>query len=263
MVFFCLICIYKRLKQFQITMDDIFGKIGMTTTLSQKIERRIEEAIRQKKLVRGAKIPSERELCESFGVSRTAVREALRRLSARGLLEIRKGSGMYVSEIKIEDIIHSLNLYYDLTFDRHIIRQILDVRRLFEPQIAGLAAQNRTEKDLETLSANIKALELCDSDNTQLEVDTINRFHANVAKSTGNPIIIMTMEPIYTLLPRMRNFIYGNIDGEKETELCYQKKILDAITRRDVLKATEEMVVLLAHNQNVYDKYLSKFIEEE
>ncbi|NJK97425.1 MAG: FadR family transcriptional regulator, partial [Bacteroidales bacterium] len=66
-------------------MDEIFEKIGTTQTLSQKIERKIEEAIRQKKLINGTKLPSEKELCEKFAVSRTALREALRRLSARGL----------------------------------------------------------------------------------------------------------------------------------------------------------------------------------
>ena len=86
-------------------MDDVFSKIGTIQTLSQKIERRIEEAIQQRKLRPGDKLPSEKELCASFSVSRTALREALRRLSARGLIEIKKGSGMYVSEIQIEDAI--------------------------------------------------------------------------------------------------------------------------------------------------------------
>ena len=124
-------------------MDELFGKIQISQTLSQKIERKIEEAIRQKKLVAGAKLPSEKELCESFAVSRTALREALRRLSARGLIVIRKGSGMIVSEIKIEDAINSLNLYYDLKFDANLITQIIEVRRLFEPEIARLASRNR------------------------------------------------------------------------------------------------------------------------
>ncbi|MCD4710582.1 MAG: GntR family transcriptional regulator [Bacteroidales bacterium] len=95
-------------------MDDIFQNIGNKLTLSQRIERTLESEIREKKLVVGSKLPTEREMCESFGVSRTALREALRRLSARGLITIQKGSGMYVSEINIEDAIKTLDLYYDL-----------------------------------------------------------------------------------------------------------------------------------------------------
>jgi len=236
-------------------MDDIFSKIGVTQTLSQKIERKIEEAIRQKKLVSGVRLPSEKELCERFAVSRTALREALRRLSARGLIQIRKGSGMYVSEIKIEDAISSLNLYYDLKFDSNLISQIIEVRRLFEPQIARLAARNRTLEDIEKLRENLRALESCDPDNTQLEVDTINKFHMNLAKASGNPIVIVTMEPIYSLLPRMRNFIYANIEGEKEYTLDAQKKILEAVEKQDETAARDESVKLLIRNHEVYEKY--------
>ncbi len=236
-------------------MDDLFSKIGATQTLSQKIERKIEEAIRQKKLVNGVRLPSEKELCESFAVSRTALREALRRLSARGLIQIRKGSGMYVSEIKIEDAISSLNLYYDLKFDSNLISQIIEVRRLFEPQIARLASRNRSKDDLLKLRENLKALENCNSDNTQMEVDTINKFHMNMAKASGNPIVIVTMEPIYSLLPRMRNFIYANIEGEKEYTLVAQKKILEAVENQDEQSAYDESVKLLIRNHETYEKY--------
>ena len=242
-------------------MDDIFGKIGTTQTLSQKIERKIEEAIRQKKLLSGAKLPSEKELCELFGVSRTALREALRRLNARGLIEIRKGSGMYVSEIKIEDAIKSLNLYYDLSFDSNLISQIIDVRRIFEPEISRLAARNRTDEDLKILQEGIQDLETCDPDNTQKEVDTINRFHMNLAKATGNPIIIISLEPIYSLLPRMRNFIYANVEGEKEFTIAAQKKILKAVEARDEEAAFQETEKLVIRNHEVYDRYLKKVLK--
>ncbi|SMO42012.1 GntR family transcriptional regulator, transcriptional repressor for pyruvate dehydrogenase complex [Saccharicrinis carchari] len=236
-------------------MDNIFQKIGTSQTLSQKIERKIEEAIRSRKLVSGTKLPSEKELCASFAVSRTALREALRRLSARGLVEIKKGSGMYVSEIKIEDAIESLNLYYDLRFDSSLIRQIIEVRRLFEPEISKLAARNRTEDDLLLLQECLKELIACDPDNTQLEVDLINRFHMNISKATGNPIVILSMEPIYSLLPRMRNMIYANIEGEKEYTLRLQKEIFNAIVKKDEENSYKYAVELLERNMAVYDKY--------
>ena len=236
-------------------MDELFGKIGTSQTLSQKIERKIEEAIRAKRLLPGTKLPSEKELCESFAVSRTALREALRRLSARGLIDIKKGSGMYVSEIKIENAIESLNLFYDMKFDSSLIRQIIEVRRIFEPEIGRLAAANRTDEDLRLLQENLADLEKCNPDNTQLEVDLINRFHMNMAKSTGNPIVIISMEPIYSLLPRMRNMIYANIEGEKEYTLRLQKEIYNALVRGDADKSYKYTVELLERNMDVYDKY--------
>ncbi|BAX80490.1 MAG: FadR/GntR family transcriptional regulator [Labilibaculum antarcticum] len=239
-------------------MDEIFGKIGSAQTLSQKIERRIEEAIRQKKLLVGAKLPSERELCEMFAVSRTALREALRRLSARGLVEIKKGSGMFVSELKIKDAIDSLNLYYDLSFDSNLIPQIIEVRRVFEPEIARMAANNRTDKDLELLKKSITDLEDCDPDNTQLEADIINKFHLNVAKATGNPIVIITMEPVYSLLPRMRNLIYANVDGEKAFTIKAHRTIFEAIRDKDADLAFKAMVEQINRTLEIYKQYLKK-----
>jgi len=244
-------------------MDDIFSKIGTTQTLSQKIERRIEEAIQQRKLVPGNKLPSEKELCASFAVSRTALREALRRLSARGLIEIKKGSGMYVSEICIEDAIKSLNLYYDLKFDSNLIAQMIEMRSLFEPQIARLAARNRTLDDLNVLYNNLIDLERCNPDNTQLEADIINSFHTNIAKATGNPMIIVSMEPIFSLLPRMRNFLYANIDGEKEYTLEYQKKIYAAISIQNDKEAHDAMRTLLQRNHEVYDTHFKSLWTRE
>lgn len=233
----------------------MFSKIGTGLTLSQKIERKVEEAIRQKKLMPGTKLPTEKELCAQFAVSRTAIREALRRLSARGLIDIRKGSGMYITELTIEDAINSLHLFYDLRFDSDLILQIIEVRRLFEPEIARLAARNRTDDDIKILQKNQTELERCNPDNTQLEVDLINRFHMNLSKSTGNPIVIISMEPIYSLLPRMRNLIYGNIEGEKEYTLKYQVELISALKSKDSTKAYEASVALLDRNMEIYKKY--------
>jgi len=237
-------------------MNDIFQKIGTTQTLSQKIERNIERAIREKKLPIGSKLPSERELCEMFAVSRTALREALRRLSARGLIEIRKGSGMIVKKINMKDAIDSLNLYYDLKFDVNLISQIIELRMAFEPEIAKMAALNRTEEDLRNLQTNLAEFAACDPDNTQMESDLDNKFHLAVARATGNPFVIVTMEPVNNLLPRMRNYIYANIEGEKEIILGYHKEIVNAIGEKDANRAYEKMQLHLEHNLQVYNKFL-------
>lgn len=237
-------------------MDDIFQNIGSKLTLSQRIERTLESAIREKKLAIGSKLPTEREMCESFGVSRTALREALRRLSARGLITIHKGSGMYVSEINIEDAIKTLNLYYDLKFDNNLLFQIIEVRCLFEPEIAKLAAANRTDADLADLTTNLAAFEKCDHDNTQMEADLDNKFHLSITKATQNPITQITMEPIYSLLPRMRNYIYGNIDGEKENTLRSHKAALNAIRTQDLDTAYSVMKLHLDRTREIYEKHM-------
>jgi GntR family transcriptional repressor for pyruvate dehydrogenase complex len=237
-------------------MDDIFQNIGNRLTLSQRIERTIENAIREKKLEVGSKLPTEREMCESFGVSRTALREALRRLSARGLVTIQKGSGMYVSELNIEDAIKTLNLYYDMKFDRNLLSQIIETRCLFEPGIARVAARNRTEENLAELERNLAEFRECDPDNTQKEADIDNRFHLIITRSAGNPILQITMEPIFSLLPRMRNFIYGNIDGEKSHTLDYHVRLVEALRDQDENRAYRVMKEHLGRTQEIYEKYM-------
>lgn len=237
-------------------MDDVFQNIGNRLTLSQRIERTIENAIREKKLVVGSKLPTEREMCESFGVSRTALREALRRLNARGLISIQKGSGMYVSEINLEDAIKTLNLYYDLKFDKNLLSQIIEVRSIFEPEIARMSARNRSEADIAELDANLVEFEACDPDNTQKEADIDNRFHLIVTKSSANPILQITMEPIYTLLPRMRNYIYGNIDGEKSNTVVFHRDLVKAITEKDEDKACAIMKEHLSRTSEIYENYM-------
>ena len=237
-------------------MDEIFEKIGSKLTLSQKIERRIEAAIREKKLPVGSKLPTERELCEAFGVSRTALREALRRLSARGLIEITKGSGMTVTGFKIGDAIKTMNLYYDMQLDQNLIPQIIEVRRLFEPEIAGLAARQRNQNDLSDIQNNIELFKACDPDNTQLEADLDNKFHLLIARATHNPIVQITMEPIYSLLPRMRNFIYANIEGEKDFTLDIHLKVFDAINKQNGEAAAGFMKEHLERTSEIYRRYL-------
>jgi GntR family transcriptional regulator, transcriptional repressor for pyruvate dehydrogenase complex len=236
-------------------MNDVFQNIGSKITLSQKIERRIEAAIRDKKLAVGSKLPTEHELCASFGVSRTALREALRRLNARGLISIIKGSGMYVTELKIDDAIQTLNLYYDLQFDRNLIEQIIEVRKIFEPEIAKLAAKRRNNDDIRELEKNLKDFKLCNPDNTQLEADIDNKFHLLIAKAAHNPIIQISMEPIYTLLPRMRNLIYANVDGEEEITYEYHNRIFEAIKTQNEKDAHQAMIDHLYRTTEVYYKH--------
>jgi len=243
-------------------MDELFSKIGSKLTLSQKIERKIEAAIRERKLPVGSKLPTERELCEAFGVSRTALREALRRLSARGLIEITKGSGMTVTGFRVDDAIKTMNLYYDMQFDENLIPQIIEVRRLFEPQIAGMAAKQRTQNDLSDIQENMEQFRLCDSDNIQLESDLDNKFHLLIARATHNPIVQITMEPIYSLLPRMRNFIYANVDDEKEVTLDSHLKIFNAINKQNPAAAQQSMEQHLQRTYEMYWQFMHKTFEK-
>ena len=165
---------------------------------------------------------------------------------------------MYVSEINIEDAISTLNLYYDLSFDSNLIAQIIEVRRAYEPQIAKLAAQNRSQAYIEELHKNVNDFISCDPDNTQLEADIDNKFHLLVAKATANPIVQISMEPVYYLLPRMRDLIYANVEGENEVTLNYHREILEAIESQKENVAYQKMQDHLQRNEEIYHTYFNK-----
>ena len=93
----------------------MYKKIGQSKTLSQRIEEEIEGAIRSKKLKSGEKLPTEIELSKSYGVSRNALREALRSLNSKGLIRIEKGRGMFVNEYSLAQAMSTVNIFLDHT----------------------------------------------------------------------------------------------------------------------------------------------------
>ncbi|MCD4710581.1 MAG: FCD domain-containing protein [Bacteroidales bacterium] len=87
-----------------------------------------------------------------------------------------------------------------------------------------------------------------------MEADLDNRFHLTITKATMNPIMQITMEPIYSLLPRMRNYIHGNIDGEKANTLKFHHAILDAIRRQD---GDQSQLIMKDHLERTREIYIS------
>lgn len=222
-------------------VQEIFDKIGKPLTLSQEIESKIEDAIRQKKLAPGQKLPSENELCTMFGVSRTALREALRMLSARGLLYVRKGDGIYVNNYSSSQASKPMSLYLELQFDKEYIMHLVHVRQMIEPHIARLAAKNRTEEDLKRIESNLEKFLDRDQDAqriAQLDVE----FHTAIAQASGNPLIPLIMDPLFSMLPKIKTLIVNHLKKVKSDNApTYHQKIFDMITMQDEQGAFDAM----------------------
>ncbi|MDR3715077.1 MAG: FadR/GntR family transcriptional regulator [Puia sp.] len=223
-----------------------FQKIGSEKLLSGRIEESIESAIRKKQYLAGQKLPTEGELCKLFSVSRTVVREAFRRLSARGLVVIRQGSGAYVNEISSESAIDSINLYLELTDDGNMIFDIIRARQLFEPEIAGLAALYRTTGELEELAGNMEELRNCPLDDIEKETEIDSRFHILIAKATHNTVVSLLMRPVFDSMPRFKRSIFAKnkIDdrqAEKRRLIQFHEDIYQAINSGDSREAAYAM----------------------
>lgn len=219
-----------------------FDKIGRTLTLSQEIELQIEDVIRKKEYSTGDKLPTEKEMCEMFGVSRTALREALRMLSARGLINIRKGSGTYVSDFTSQNVARPMNLYLELNLDKEYVLHVVQVRKFIEPEIAKLAAVNRTEKDLILLKENLNAFSKCKSSDHKKQGDLDRQFHLIISRASGNKVFPLIVDPIFHMMPRIRTMVYTKISQAQSSALEYHRKIVQAIEDKNADEAYDMML---------------------
>ena len=112
--------------------------------LSDRVAKQLEELILTEVLQAEERLPAERELAEMFGVSRTVVREATQNLSARGLLDVKSGNGVFVSAPSTEAVAQSLGLLLRLRGGDFLVEDLHDVRRVLEIAIAERAARNST-----------------------------------------------------------------------------------------------------------------------
>lgn len=214
-------------------MTKIFDQISNSMTLSQEIVDKITSAIKSHELLPGEKLPPEPELCRMFNVSRTAVREALQILNARGLISIQKGRGTFINKYLSTHASDGIHLYLELNFDRDHILEIMKFRSLIEPDAAMLAAINRTELELVQLEENFQQF-ITNQNNPEITAELDLNFHLNIARLSHNQIIYMTMEPILKLLPKIKTLIVQKVKSlNKYTALTEHERVYQCIKNMD------------------------------
>lgn len=223
-----------------------YSKVGNTETLTNRIQAEIEKSILQKKFLPGDKLPTEKEMCEMFGVSRTALREALQMLSIQGLITIRKGSGIYVSEYNSDNAVKPMSQYLQMNLDDALILQVVEVRKMFEPQIAWMAARNRDETDVKLLEKNVSDLKKSDRYDSEHQGQIDQSFHLKICEATKNPIISLQMDPIFRLMPRIRTIVYNTVDTALSEAVEFHEQIFAAIRDQDSDGARQAMMGHLA-----------------
>lgn len=217
-----------------------FKTVGKSELLSQTVETAIEEAIRSGDLAQGEKLPSEMELCAQFGVSRTVMREALRMLSARGLLRIEKGRGIFVSLLSADSVANPMELYLHMHSGPDHAVDVVGARQLIEPPIAGAAALRHTASDAAKLRANVAELATSAHDRALMsELDM--SFHLLIAEATHNPVVPLFIRPIQMLMPAIKADVYGAIGDAHEAAVHWHTRILEAVLDRDAELAEAEM----------------------
>ncbi len=175
---------------------------GRARRLSDEVADRLQAFIAANALEDGARLPSERELCDLLGVSRTVVREAVRSLAAKGLLEVRQGDGTVVRTPSVQlasDVMTVMLRGHSVM----AFTAVHEVRRLLEVEIAGLAAERRTEVDMTVIAARLAAAdEHADDHERWAEADVA--FHAALAAATHNPLFAVLLSSMAGMLTELR-----------------------------------------------------------
>lgn len=220
---------------------NIFSSIGDRTPLSQRVAIKIEEAILSKELSPGDKLPSEHELCEQFGVSRTSVREAVRILNTQGIIEVEKGRGIYVKNLSSQNVTDGILKFYQHRLGGEYAADLIHTRQALEPSIAFFAAKNRTEEDLELIEKNLKLIEKYHDDPKESAKYDIE-FHDSLAKASKNMLFVLMMRPLHKLIPPIKSKIHEKLKGSTDVALLWHDKIYQAIKEQNAEKAKKAMI---------------------
>jgi GntR family transcriptional regulator, transcriptional repressor for pyruvate dehydrogenase complex len=220
-------------------------KTVRTSRLYEQIVKQIEDSIQKGTLRSGDQLPAERELAIQFGVSRTAVREAVKALHEKGLVEAYPGRGTFITS----ETSNSMRL----TFDRMIksVRvdgtlHLVEVREILEPEIAAFAATRANDESISELRDAVAIMDNAKEDPDEyIEADL--DFHLALAEAAANPLILSLIDSIVGVLREQRLSIF-KVEGGPARGQFHHKRILDAIEHHDPAGARETM---RAHLQQV------------
>ena len=218
--------------------DQPIYKTVKTSRLYEQIVQQVEDSILKGQLKPGDQLPAERDLAQRFGVSRTAIREAVKTLREKGLVEAYSGRGTFVTNGTSQAIRQSLDLMIRIN-QQDGSANLVELRLVLEPEIAGLAASKIDDQLLATMREAVAIMDrsLRDPD-AFVEADL--DFHLALAEAVGNPLILSLLDSIVGLLREQRSRIF-NIDGGPERGQFHHKRILAAIEQRDPEAAREAM----------------------
>jgi GntR family transcriptional regulator, transcriptional repressor for pyruvate dehydrogenase complex len=222
-------------------------KIVRSSRLYEQIVQQVEESIHKGAMKPGDQLPPERELAQQFGVSRTAVREAVKALREKGLVEAYPGRGTFITDGTSYSMRQSLDRMLRVG-QAEGSGFLAEVREILEPEIAGMAATRADAEDLASMREQVRIMDEARKDpDAFIEADL--DFHLTLAEAAANPIILSLIDSIVGLLREQRMGIF-QVEGGPERGQYHHKKILEAIEHKDSAGAREAMK---AHLRQVRD----------
>ena len=223
-----------------------------TKTLAEQVADGIMNLIQETPYKAGDKLPTEKELCERTGAGRSTVREALKILASRNVLEIRQGAGTFVSE---KQGIPDDPLGFSMVNDHvKLTKDLLHVRIMLEPQIAALAAQCAKEHEIKELEEILEEMEAAMKKREDYsELDT--KFHTKIAQCTHN----IVMENLLPVIGKgVAVFAKEVAQTEYDRTWISHRKIFCYIRDHKPFEAEMEMQYHLLYNTSRYEEEQSR-----
>lgn len=198
----------------------------------ERVAVQIEQRILDGELHSGDRLPTERELAEQFQVSRTAVREALKILAQKGLVDMRPGRGTIVIDGAHEALQHSLGLVMRLKLGEvGGSNSLVEVREILEVEIAALAAERAHAQEIAAMHEAVQVMdEKLDDADAFIAAD--NLFHEALAQATQNALILTLVKSIVNLLSEQRKQIFAT-EGAPQRGQVHHKSILASVIKHD------------------------------
>ena len=213
--------------------------------LGSQIEDAIMEYIVETPLKIGDKLPNEFELADMFNVGRSTIREAVKGLVSKEVLEVRRGAGTFVCNTKIvEDDPLGLAKLHD---KYKLALELFEVRLILEPEIAAKAAEYATEKDIRELTRlcdEVEMLYLSDRDHMEKDIE----FHTCIAKCSKNRVVELLVPIINSAITTFVNLTHRML---REETISTHRAITEAIAAHDSTGARCAMVMHLTYNRQM------------
>lgn len=218
----------------------MFSPISDYRALSEKIVSQVSDRLVRGELSPGDRLPTERELAEQFGVSRTVVRDAVKTLAGRGILQVRRGAGIFVvsAEERMSNRVGALSEIFSLQGAG--LADLFEIRKVLEAESAWWAAQRHSIHHAERLRSVLEDAREHRADLTVLS-ERDAQFHVAIAEGSQNLVLVRVM---LTLLDLLENARYESlrIPGRPELSLEQHGRVLAAVEAQDPEEARAAML---------------------
>jgi DNA-binding FadR family transcriptional regulator len=218
--------------------------------LSDQVAEMILDTIRSAGLHSGDRLPSEREFADQLGVSRTVIREAIRSLAGKGIVEIRSGSGIRVASFDPSSVSEAMGHLirsgeFDIDYEKvHAVRQMIEV------EVAGRAAVTAQETEIDSLEQLLNRSEAL-IDDVEAFSNADVEFHRGIAQLTHNELFVIMLDSIGDVMLDIRRATSA-LPGEAKKAAAFHRRILEQISARDSDGAREAMREHLDHSNDLW-----------